>query len=186
MTPLPKADTQFPGAYCLLCLAAASLANSTLTSHVQTLPTEDVSRLKGEIAGLITGKGMKAHVIEESIDLDALPEFGTKGPDIALKDFSSLRRKYDIDKLVVISIHRLGVVRSYSAYFPTSDPHGAIGGLGYMIDLASNRYEWYQPMGVTKSVDGEWDEPPKFPGVTNAYFQAVEAGRDMLLKPFSN
>lgn len=39
MTPLPKVDTYFPGASCLLCLAAASIANSSLTTHTQTRRT---------------------------------------------------------------------------------------------------------------------------------------------------
>jgi hypothetical protein len=37
---------------------------------------------------------------------------------------------------------------------------------------------------VQKATDGDWDEPPKFPGLTNAYFQAVEQFKDGAKKPF--
>src|ERR1700737_1054184 len=46
MTKGPKIDTQFPGAGCLLCLAAASAANSSLTSYTHTLNPEELPKLK--------------------------------------------------------------------------------------------------------------------------------------------
>ena len=98
MTPLPKADTRFPGADCLLCMASASLLNSSLTSHTQKLPPEGLPELKDALAELIRKNGGEAVVISDEIKIDALPDFGSKGPDIALKDFSGLKQKYAIDK----------------------------------------------------------------------------------------
>jgi hypothetical protein len=57
MTPLPKADTHLRGAGCLLCIAVASAANSSLTSHAQTLSLEDLPKLKNEVAELLRRKG---------------------------------------------------------------------------------------------------------------------------------
>ncbi|MED5619758.1 hypothetical protein [Ideonella sp. BN130291] len=185
MTPVPKVDTYLPGAGCLLCLAAASLANSSLTAHARTLGAEDLPKLKTEVAELIRKKGGKAIVIDEELKLDALGSFSGSAPNAAKKDFMPLQRKYGVDKLVVIDLNTVGFVRNYSAYVPTSDPKGTVAGVGYMVNLKDNTYEWYLPVNVTKSADGAWDEPPKFPGLTNSYFQAVEMGRDALLRPFS-
>src|SRR5215472_7523152 len=57
MSPLPKVDTSFPGAYCLLCLAAASMANSALTSHTHTLTAEEVAAYRGAIVEALRKKG---------------------------------------------------------------------------------------------------------------------------------
>lgn len=183
MTTLPKADTHLPGAGCLLCLAAASLANSTLTTYVQTLPQEDLANLKNEVANVLRKKGMEVTVIADSLNLDSLPEFGTKSPNIALKDFSSLQKKYNIDKLLVIDITMVGMIRTYANYFPTSDPKGVVQGAGYIVNLSNNVYEWYSPVNVQKGADKNWDEPPKFPGLTNAYFQAIETSKDKFMSP---
>lgn len=185
MAPLPKVDTQFPGAGCLLCLATASMANSSLTTHIQTLPYEDLPKLKAELADLLRKKGTDAMVIPDEIKIDALPDYKTDGPNMARKDFSALKQKYKIDKLVMIQINTLGVWRTYSAYIATGDPKATLQGTGYMVNLSNNTYEWYLPVNITKSADGAWDEPPKFPGLTNAYFQTLELGRDSFLKPFS-
>ncbi len=185
MTPLPAVDTWFPGASCLLCLAAASASNSSLTDHARTLPRDDLSGLKVELAQRLAAKGINAQVIETDLDVKALPDASTKGPNLADKDFKALQDKYGVDKIVVISLSNIGFERTYSAYFPTAEPKGAIQGVAYMVDLGSNAYDWYQPLSVRKAAEGQWDEAPKFPGLTNAYFQAIELSKDEVLRPFS-
>lgn len=185
MTALPKHDTRLPGADCLLCLAAASIANSSLTSHTKTLPYEDLPKLKNKVADLLSKKGSNVTVIEEDLDVKSLKDFSSKEPNAAKKDFSPLRQKYNIDKLLVINITGIGFIRTYSAYIPTSDPQALLEGTGYLVDLDNNTYDWYQTVSITKGADQAWDEPPKFPGLTNAYFQALETGKDRFLEPFT-
>jgi len=184
MTALPKVDTQFPGAGCLLCLAAASLTNQSLTAHVQTLKHEDLAQLKADLAKVMRDKGMDATVIDEPLDVAKLPKFDSKVPNFARQDFTSLKAKYGVDKLVVIQITALGAWRNYASYIPTEDPKAVFMGSGYMVNLADNSLDWYQPIDLRKSADQKWDEPPKFPGLTNAYYQVLEMGKDAVTKPF--
>ena len=186
MTALPKVDTHIWGADCLLCIAAASIANSSLTNYTKTLPYEDLPKLKNDAADILRKKGADVTVIAEDINLAALPDTNSKEPNVSRTDFSSLRQKYNVDKLLVIEISTLGMWRTYSSYIPTSDPKGVLQGRGYIVNLSNNTYEWYLPVNVFKSADTNWDEPPKFPGLTNAYFQTLEIGRDSFLKPLSN
>lgn len=184
MTALPTADTVFPGAGCLLCLAAASVANSDLTAHARTLPADDLPRLRELVADLVRKRGSNAKVITDDVKVDDLPNASAQGPNVARKDFSALQKRYDVDKLVVVSIASLGFERTYASYIPTSDPKAVMRGVAYMVDLKSNAYDWYQPIALLRSSDGPWDEPKKFPGLTNAYFQVLELGKDEILKPF--
>lgn len=186
MTPLPKINTQFPGASCLLCIAAAEAANSSLTTHTQTLPYEDLPKLPSELAETLRKKGVDAVVIPEPIEVSKLASSDKEGPNIARKDFSPIKTKYTIDKLLLIDITAIGFMRTYSAYFPTSDPKAYLQGVGSLVNLKTNTYEWYMPVNITKSADKNWDEPPKFPGLSNAYFQVLELSKDAYLKPFKN
>ena len=186
MTTMPKVDTTFPGADCLLCMATASLANTTLTSYTQTLPTGDLTKLKQEVADLMRKKGINVTIIEESINLENLPKWSIEAPNVAKKDFVSLKQKYGVDKLLVMEVNTLGIRRNYSAYFPTGEPSAVLHGAGYIVNLNNNMYEWYSGVHNTKNSDGKWDEPPTFPGLTNAYFQVVETSKDNFLKPFKN
>lgn len=185
MSPLPKVDLALPGASCLLCLAAASVANSTLTTHTQTLPYEDLPKLKNQLARVLGQKNKDVVVIDAPVDIDALPSASGQGPNAAAKDFASLKKTHNVDKLLLIQIRSVGMERSYSAYIPNGAPRAILTGAGYLVNLNTNTYEWYQPVQVVRAADGNWDEPPKFPGLTNAYFQVLEMSKDEFVKPFA-
>jgi hypothetical protein len=186
MTAVPKPEVHMPGAGCLLCLMAAQVANNALSRHTDTLTTEDLSQLKQRVATTLAKRGATVKVIPEALDVRAFPDGDSREPGFARKNFSALKQKYGIDKLVVVEIAEIGFERTYSAYVPTSDPKALFRATGYEVDLRTNKLEWYLPVDVKKSADGQWDEPARFPGLTNAYFQAIEIGQDNLLKPLAN
>lgn len=182
MTHAPKADTHLPGAGCLLCLAAASVANSSLTTHAKNLSNDDVVSLKEDVVKAIRKKGVDVIAIQDDISIGSLEDNKNGGTNATKKDFTPLRNKYNVDKLLIIDVAMLGFVRTYSSYIPTSDPKGVLQGTGYVVNLKTNTYEWYFPINSIKSANAKWDEPPKFPGLTNAYYQAIETGKDSILQ----
>jgi hypothetical protein len=185
MTPtLPKVDTAFPGAGCLLCYAAASMANSSLTTHTQTLTADELAAVTNDLATLLRKKGMEVSALDAKTSFKELPDTAGTPLNFSKKDFSSFQKKYNIDKLLVISIDAVGIERTYSSYFPTGAPQGVVRGVGYLVNLKDNSLEWYLPITQARSATGEWDEAPKFAGLTNAYYQAIEGARDDILKPF--
>jgi hypothetical protein len=183
LAQLPKVDTEFPGADCLLCIGAASLANGKLTKHVQTLSAEDMSKVRDELVTRLASKGAAAVALDLVLEVDKLPDAAGKAENAPKKDFTSLRSKAGVDKLLIVEIRALGVWRNYSAYIPTSDPRAVVKGAGYLVNLSKNSYEWYKPIDITKAAAGAWDEPPDFPGLTNAYFEAIEMTKEELAKP---
>ena len=185
MSKLPKINTFFPGAGCLLCLAGAEMMNSSLTSQTKTLTHEDLPTLSTQAADILRKKGLDVTVIADTFDLDALSKSSVQGVGFAKQDFSSLAQKYKVDKLVVFDIDTVGFSRNYSAYIPTGDPKAVLHGTGYMVNLKTNAYEWYTVVDATRAASGSWDEPPAFPGLTNAYFQVLEVGKDQFLKPLA-
>ncbi|WP_457444191.1 hypothetical protein [Roseateles sp. P5_E4] len=184
MTALPKVDTEFPGAGCLLCLGVANAAHSTLTGYVRTLPLEDLATLKDQAASFIVKSGGSATALATDLKLDDLPKFSGDAVNFARQDFRGLRDKHGVDRLLVIQINALGVWRNYSAYVPTAEPKAVFKGVAYMVDLRTNALDWYKPIDINKAAAATaWDQPPKFPGLTNAYFEALELGKDAVLKP---
>lgn len=184
LNKLPVVDTNFPGASCLLCIAAASVANSSLTAHTKTLPAEDLAVLNKQVADVLKKKGVKVTMIDD-LDVSKLPDVSKEVPNFARKDFTSLKAKYKIDKLLVINIGLIGIERNYSAYIPNGEPKAKIAGNTYIVNLNDNSLEWSMPINAVKASDGKWDEPPKFPGLTNAYYQVVEMAKDSVLTPLA-
>ena len=184
---LPKANTHFPGANCLLCLAAAEVANSDLSDHVQSLPNSDLNDSVTIVEGILKAKGLDVIRVENKIDIKKLESFSSESETIpyARKDYRSLKDSLGVDKLVIIDINQLGVQRSYNAYVPTSDPLGYAHGAISVIDLSDNRYNLYESFNIKTAVKGDWDEPNQFPGVTTAYFQSIEVLKEQIKTLFS-
>jgi hypothetical protein len=185
MTELPKVSMEVPGAACLLCVIFAKAANSTVTKYAETLPLEDLPAIPEEIAKTLRKQGATVVIISEKLKMDSLPDAKNKETNFAKKDFSQLIAKHGVDRLVVVDFQQIGLVRPYAGYIPTSDPKAQVLGEGYVVNGKTNGYEWYLPIQVLKGTEQKWDEPPKFPGLTNAYFQALELARDAILKAFS-
>ncbi|WP_205627276.1 hypothetical protein [Herbaspirillum rhizosphaerae] len=185
MSEIPKADTYFPGADCLLCYMTASAANSSLTDLVRTLPNDDLATLKESVAEALNKKGVSTLIVKEKLDVATLPDGGPSGENTARKNFTSLKGKYGVDKLLVVTVYSLGFTRRYSSYFPSGDPRATVAAAAYIVDLTTNKYDWYYGVSETKSAEGGWDEPPKYPGLTNAYYQVLERAKDKVLLPLS-
>ena len=186
MLPIPKVDTAFPGAACLLCLATASMANSSLTTYTHTLGTEDLPKLGDTVADLVRAKGASVSVLTAGVDLKKLPASTTKAVNTPKKNFNGLKASLGVDKLLVLELDFVGFERSYAAYIAQGEPQASLRGIGYMVDLASNTYDWYEPIAILQRSDGKWDEPPSFPGLPNAYFKVLELGKDTFLAPVRN
>ncbi|MCP4268330.1 MAG: hypothetical protein GY777_22605, partial [Candidatus Brocadiaceae bacterium] len=181
---VPATNMYMPGADCLLCIATAHAMNASLDNVVESWVPDDFSLVESQLVKKLQEKGVAVVPIDGDINLTSLPKYRSEVANSTKHNFSSLAEKYDINQLLFIEIKRIGVVRRYAAYVPTSDPLATIQGVAYLVDLTSNTYKWYMPINLYKAADGNWDEAPEFPGLTNAFFQLVETSREMILREF--
>lgn len=166
--------THIYGASCLLCYGVAAGLTSSLDTHLET--TVDASELEA-IRDLVISEYRQHNNDISVVTLDTkvskLKKFkGDLG--FAPKDFRPFADKFDADVLVLLELTEHGAYRSFSGYIPNGDPQGYVRGLLSTIDLKTNAYIQYLVIDEKVQPDGEWDEPPTFPNVTNAYYQAIE------------
>ena len=182
MNKIPATNTSFPGASCLLCIGVARTVHTDLSTQVQSLQPEDLDALPNRLADVLRGNGAQVTVLDQLVDIGSLTDNPEKGENqkLTAKDFRPLADKLAVDKLLVIDINGQGVQRPYSAYIPTDVPKAFVSGVAYMVDLQSNTYVWYSPVSISRPAEGEWNEPPAFPGLTNAYYQVLAETSDSL------
>ena len=181
MSTVPELNVHMPGAECLLCLAAAEIANRSLSKHVDTLSHDDLPRMKDQLVAELGQKGVSAMSYPQAYDLNKLPDTKSDNSTVARKDFSSFNDGSGLSHLLVIQVNMLGMYRPYSAYIPNSDPKAVFAGAIYLVNLQDNTYAWYEPVSIYRGATGEWDEPPSFPSLTNAWYQALEMGKKKIL-----
>ena len=177
---VPEVKTTYPGADCLLCLAAAATANGKLSKHVATLSAEDLAEISPRVEAKLVEMGFDPVVIESPLMVENLPKNknSAKVLNPAKKDFTYFKETYDVDYLVAVELGYVGVIRNYASYVPTSDPQALILGKQYVVKIDDNSYTWFKPLNFYRSADGEWKEPPTYPGLTNAFYQAIESVLD--------
>lgn len=180
MTEMPKLNVHLPGAGCLLCIGVAEAANSDLSKHVDTLNADDLANLKEEVSEKLNMASVKNVVLETPINVRKLPKNSSKEVNAAKKSFTKLGEGQNLTHLFVIQLDAIGMQRTYANYIPTSDPKAYVGGAVYLINLSNNIYEWYVPIHNLISSTDEWKEPPSYPGLTNAYYQAIEMTKEQV------
>lgn len=180
LPPEKQATTHIRGANCLLCIGVASALTNSLSGHLnESISTDELDTLKDAVVSKYSKRSANTKLVELPTSLDKLADF----PDqvgFAKKDFRSLKEKLDVDLLVVLKVNQHGAHRHFNSYIPAGDPQGYVGAHLYSVNLSTNAYVQYLEIEEKVQPEGEWDEPPTFPGVTTSYFQAVENARQKI------
>jgi len=174
------ATTHIYGASCLLCYGVASALTSSLDTHLEsTIDATELNALKELVIQEYRQHNGDLKVVTLDMPINKLKKFkGELG--FAERDFRPLQKSLNSDVLIVLELYEHGAYRSFSNYVPNGDPQGYILGKLYTVDLSSNAYIQYLLIDQKVQPEGEWDEPSAFPGVTNAYYQAIENAKQQL------
>lgn len=179
---LPKVGMNYPGANCLLCLAAAAAANGGVSGHARTLSNDELgSDFAADIARQFAQDGIKSTILQGAIDLKKLKKSSFESDIQARKDYTVLASAVNNTHLLVVDINYSGLGRQYANYLATSPPYALISGSAFIVDLQSNEYLWYLPIVQRNSAGTAWKEPPNYPTLTNEFYKAIATVRDNIL-----
>lgn len=178
---VPSVAITYPGADCLLCIGVAAVANSGVSGEVKKLNSDDLKPLGAQLISALEESGHAVKVLDKDFKVKKLKKFESTEANAARKDYRSLKDELQASHLLVMNFEYVGVKRDYASYVPTGEPYAIVHGLAYLINLTSNVYEWYLPIQQRHSPGQEWNEPPSYPGVINAYYQAVETTKEQVL-----
>lgn len=170
----PEATYQMLGNIGLIDMAVISGATGELSDHLKTLSPKEFGRIKETAIKALNQKGIKTVSIDEEIDLSTLPD--TSGKEgFSARNFESLKKKYDINSLLLLRLSSFGIKRNYYGFIPTTEPNSYASIEGQLIDLSTNALKWYYQEQLEDSIEEPWDEPEaKYPNVTNGVYQTIE------------
>jgi hypothetical protein len=190
LADFPKPTAYKGGSQGLLDIAINNANAGPLEEHLNSLDISKVADISDRIAGYLTAKGFRVKQIKEPVKIGELKDLEkdkSSAPNSphSSRDFTPLKAKYGIDKLVLITVTQVGTVRNYYGFFPIGAPAGITSMLGQAINLADNSLEWNQVITQTvPSADPNWDQPPQYPGLTKAVYTALDQSRNLLYNQF--
>lgn len=173
----------------LLDYAIISAAMAGFNKHVKTLDLSEFKAIEKGMSNILQAGGFEAQILSEYPDVEALGKF--KDPDekdteyYASKDMTPLAEDLGIDYLLTLEVWRIGFARPYTSFIPMAPPRAVFNARGQLIDLHNNRLLWYAGIYKANDTDGDWDEPPSFPGLTNSYYVTLEEAKQEILDIFS-
>lgn len=189
LEPLPEPSMSYPGANCLLCLGAAAAANGELAGRVKEFSTDELESIGSDIVHFVEDKGVTVHQLGEDFELDreSLPRLRRRSQAdeetvYTRRDYRPLRQDVETDELLLLRFKKVGVERTYNGYIPTGQPRAVVQFHISLVDLEANELMLNRSLQMHAKVDGEWDEPPNFPGLTTAYYEVLEKARDRIVQ----
>lgn len=185
ISDVPDVQITYPGASCLLCLGVAAVANTGISTEVKKLNSDDLQPLGSELIEVLENSGHAVKVLDDKFSLKKLKKFESTEINAARKDYRPLKNQLQASHLLVVDLDYVGIKRDYASYVPTSEPYAIVQGLAYIINLTTNIYEWYLPIQQRHSPGQEWKNPPSYPALINAYYQAIETTREQVLSALS-
>ena len=169
----------------LLDYAINAAATSTLSSYVEKLDDSEFNSVAQDLQTAAQSHGYTAEIISQKIDPSKLKDF--KDPDskdttyFEEKNFSALKAALGVDYLVFIKVNRVGVARPYKGFIPLADPKAILEASGELIDMSSNQLLWSSPIMESTAANGQWDEPPNYPGLTNSFYVSLAAAKQQII-----
>ncbi|MBO3276888.1 hypothetical protein [Pseudomonas schmalbachii] len=185
-TQVPKPTVIMAGQQGLLDMAVNNGLAAGLRSKVETWDSSSLRSIPAQVGEQLRADGYQAVNIDDPLVLDTLAKNKAEKTGYASKDFQPLKSQKQIDKLVLFEFGSAGTMRTYYGMVPTSVPVAQVVVTTYVIDLNDNHLLYYQPNVFSHSADGEWDEAPDFPNLTNAFYQALDSTQQSLLGVFRN
>lgn len=173
-SPVPGA--QYTGNIGLLDLAIIAAANGGLNKHLKQQDfAADYQKLPTELQGILEAKGYKVVMIDKDINTKVAAKFKAPVKGVNKTNFSSYKTQYGVDHLLILAMPSVGTTRSYYGPIPTSEPLATATISVELVDLNSNKVEWFSRETSSHVIEKPWDEGSKnWPNLTNAVFTSVD------------
>jgi len=183
--PIEKPGLYMEGDVRLLDYAINAGAMSSVTSHFESLDTSDYEKINKEVRDIFTARGMLVVNFPKEEKINDLPDFTDPNEKdtvyFSRKDYMGYKEKYGVENVLSITPVRIGVARPYHGFIPTGNPRAVFELKVEMVDLATNGLLWYSNIDTANHSTGNWDEPPAYPGLTNAFYASMATAKQTII-----
>jgi hypothetical protein len=172
----PKGTVHMVGPQDALDQAIANKKGERLVTYLEGLQPSEFTRVTAVFSSRLRAIGYAVTEIREPVDPGLYEELRAKGvTSEALPGLTALGSRYGVDRVLMLSVDRFGAYRDYFVFVPTEAPQAVFQVSGSLVDLRSTELLWRVAMQDKRglvSLEGEWNQPPDYPNLTQAVSRA--------------
>ena len=171
---LPTPSLYMKGDQGLIDVLASDIATSDLSKHLEHMNIASINDLTNVFADRLKTAHMQVTIDPTAIDLSKL-ETSSDSPDIVSEyEFTPIRSQFgDANFLLILWIKQVGAIRSYYGFIPVGSPKPYLLMVGEFVDLNNDHVLWRHIANVIQDTQGDWDQSPNYPNLTNTFFKTV-------------
>ena len=166
----------------ILDLIVEDIATKNFRNYLQTLNMKWYPKLKQQFVVSFKKSGVKVKTLSEDISTKNFNYLNKNLQQYAKYDYSFLKTRIGVSKLLLISVDAAGAIRRYYGFIPLSSPKAYVSLTGRLINLKNNRILWRYTAQSTVAVAGKWDQPPMYGNFTVAFNEAVRRAAGELMQ----
>ncbi|HEV8674488.1 MAG TPA: hypothetical protein VGX21_10610 [Methylomirabilota bacterium] len=189
LTTLPDPDVYQEGRETegLVALVVNEVLRSQMRTFLRKVELAEFEATAERFVQRLQQRGFTARHLERRVDLEQFPKFTGSGDAVLDRDVRSLAGTESADLVLLLSVDAWGTARKYVLGIPVGPHKGMVRARGRLVNLRTNQLQWQAFMTVEDSivpVEGEWDQPPDYPNLTNAVRKAAEQAGQFLERQF--
>ena len=185
-TKIPTEGKLFrTGSQGLLDLVINSAVTSEVSGFLATKDGAEFNQLVDNVERQFKLKSIPVTRHIRAVDYDSIPKRKADKGEFD-KDLSNIFANTDAKYILFLRLVGFGAERSYYSFIPTSDPSGVVLLDGAIVDRDS-KLHWFtrdssalEPR-FTRSVIGEWDQPPSYPSLDKSLSESWQLAEDGIL-----
>lgn len=162
LAPAPKPELDRKGPQAVAGLVSSRVATARFAWYLRKYKAPDMAAVQAQWVNILQQNHIPAH----------------------LDGTVSQSNIYNQQRLI-LTIKKLGAQRKYFGLFPTGAPIAFCVAEGTLIDGADQRVLWQFDTRQEVQVEGNWDQPPTYPGFTAALNTALNQCMHALQQNFS-
>ena len=153
---------------------------SKLIDYLAKLDLPKLNTVPDSFSSQLQARSFKVKKIAEPIDTSKLSKFSGKSESSQFAELDYRKFKDEgIERLLLISVERVGTTRNYYGFIPTNPPQAELALKGQLIDLNTNELLWYTNDTYHQPIADPWEQAG-FENVT----AAINANNDQGIEKF--
>jgi hypothetical protein len=179
-------DATMTGAQGLLDLAINKGNAKQLIAYLAKMDLPKLAALPNDFTTQLQARGFNTKKIDEPIDVTKLAKFSGKSTEtqqFSEYDLSKFKEQ-GIDRILLISVNRVGTTRNYYGFIPTNPPQADLALTGQLVDLKTHELLWNTTVVNNSPVAEPWDQAPNFDNVGVAVKSNLDQGVEKFEQSF--